>query len=193
MKDVHFKMAPRYEEFDGNGNPLAMRLIKSLYGLRQTLISWVDKHLLEIGFKIVKPNLCVYTYSEGKHLIILTLYVDEFLLLGKDLTMPRGIIEKLMGRFPMTGMGDASLVLGVGVIRYRRKGTVTISQEKYTNSFLERYGMANCNPAYTLVVGKEVSLNQQAEKLLGRENRYHFKAITLPVIYLAQMTRYDIM
>ena len=34
----------------------------------------------------------------------------------------------------MTGMGDVSLVLGMGVTRDREKGAVIITQEKYTKS-----------------------------------------------------------
>ena len=35
-EEVYVKMAPGYEEFDANGTPMAMRLNKSLYGLRQS-------------------------------------------------------------------------------------------------------------------------------------------------------------
>ena len=42
-------------------------------------------------------------------------------------------------------MGDVSLVLlGMGVTRDREKRTITITQEKYTKSPLEQYGMVNC-------------------------------------------------
>ena len=90
-------------------------------------------------------------------------------------------------------MGDVSLVLGIGVTRDREKGAVTISQGNYTKSILERYGMENCNPAHTPGVGKEFSLDQPAEKFLSKEDKQRFQAITGSVMYLAQVTRYDIM
>ena len=40
----------------------------------------------------------------------------------------------------MTDLGDVSLVLGMGVIRDRLKGTVTITQDNDIKSLLERYG-----------------------------------------------------
>ena len=46
------------------------------------------------------------------------------------------------------------LVLEMEVTRDRTKGTVTITQENYVKSLVERYGMGNCNPAYTPGVGK---------------------------------------
>ena len=195
-EEVYVKMAPGYEEFDENGVPMVMRLLKSLYGLRQSPTNWwntIDEHLVEIGFKSLKSDPCVYTYSEGGDIIILTLYVDDVLLLGKDLTVLRRIKQKLMSRFSMTDMGDVSLVLGMGVTRDREKGTVTITQENYTKSLLERYGMANCNPAYTPGVGKELSLDQPEEGLLSKEEKQRFQAITGSVMYLGQVTRYDIL
>ena len=97
-----------------------------------------------------------------------------------------------MGRFSMTDMGDVSLVLGMKVTRDRTKGTVTITQENYVKSLLERYGMGNCNPAHTPCVGKQLSLDQPEENLLNKEDKRRFQAITGSVMYLGQVTRYDI-
>ena len=48
-----------------------------------------------------------------------------------------------MDQFKMTDMGDVSLVLGMQVTRDRQGETLTISQENYTKSILERLGMAD--------------------------------------------------
>ena len=110
-----------------------MRPLKSLYGLRQSPTNWwdtIDKHLVEIAFKSLKSDPCVYTYSDCGAIYMLTLYVDDVLLLGKDVLMLRRMKQKLVSRFSMTDMGDVSLVLGMGVTRDRGEGTVTITQEK---------------------------------------------------------------
>ena len=92
----------------------------------------------------------------------------------------------------MMDIGDVSLVLGMGVTRDREKGTVTITQEQYTKSLLERYGMASCNSTYTPRVGKELSLDQPEESLLSKEEKQRFQAITGSVMYLGHVTRYGI-
>ena len=151
-EEVYVKMAPGYEEFSNDGVPMVIRLLKSLYGLRQSPRCWVgtvDKHVAEIGFKSLKSDLCVYIYTEGGAIYVLTLYVDEVLLLGKDRKVVERIKRKLVGRFSMTHMGDVLLVFGMEVTRDRTKGTITITQENYVKSLLERYGMGNCNPAHT--------------------------------------------
>ena len=114
----------------------------------------VDERVVEIGFKSLKSDPCVYIYSEGDAIYVLALYVDDALLLGKDRKVLERSKRKLMGRFSMTDMGDVSSVFGMEVTRDRTKGTVTITQENYVKSLLERYGMGNCNPAHTPGVGK---------------------------------------
>ena len=134
-----------------------MRLPKSLYGLRQSPRCWygaVGEHVVEISFKSLESDPCVCIYSEGGAIYVLTLNVDKVLLPGEDRKMLERIKWKLMGHFSMADMGDVSFVLGMEVIRDRTKGTVTITQENCVKCLLERYGMGNCNLAYTPGVGK---------------------------------------
>ena len=159
-EEVYVKMTPGYEEFNNDGVPMVVRLLKNIYGLRQSPRCWygtVDEHVVEIDFKSLKSDPCVYIYSEGGAIYVSILYVDDILLLGRDRKVLERIKRKLMGRFSMTDMGDVSLVLGMEVTHDRTKGTVTITQENYVKSLLERYGMENCNPACTPGVGKELS------------------------------------
>ena len=53
--------------------------------------------------------------------------------------------------------------------------------------------MEGCNSAYTPGVGPELSLNQLQEKLLNEEEKRWYQGITGAVMYLAQITRYDIL
>ena len=73
-----------------------------------------------------------------------------------------------------------------------KKGTITISQKDYTETAIQRCGMEGYNSAYTPGVGPEASLNQLEEKLLNEE-KWHYQAITGAAMYLAQVTRYDIL
>ena len=73
-----------------------------------------------------------------------------------------------------------------------KKGAI-IRGKDYTEAAIQRYGMEDCNFKYTPgVVGPELSLNQLEEKLLNEEKR-RYQGTTGAVIYLAQITRYDIL
>ena len=54
-----------------------------------------------------------------------------------------------MEKFKMSDMDDLSLVFGVQITRDREKNTLTISQEEYSKSILQRFGIANCKPVDT--------------------------------------------
>ena len=70
-EEVYVKMAPGYEELSNDGVPMVMRLLKSLFGLRQSPRCWygtVDEPVVEIGFKSLKSDPCVYIYRGWRHL-----------------------------------------------------------------------------------------------------------------------------
>lgn len=106
-EEVYVKMAPGFETTTEEGIPLVMMLLKSLYGLRESPRNWfgtIDGHLKETGFTPLKSNPCVCIYSFGGKLVILTLYLDDFLLLGGTIGVLNTLKGKLTGRFAMTDM-----------------------------------------------------------------------------------------
>ena len=107
-------------------------------------INTIDPVLVEIGFVPLKSDTCVYVYNRDGVKIILTLYVDDLLLTGNNEDAISMVKSKLTQRFKMTDMGEASLVLGIEIKRNRELGTLTISQQEYTKSILERFGMSGC-------------------------------------------------
>ena len=52
--------------------------------------------------------------------------------------------------------------------------------------------MGNCSPTMTPGVGSELSLDQPEEKLLNKEDKKRFHAITGSVMYLGLVVRYVI-
>ena len=61
---------------------------------------------------------------------------------------------------------------------------MTITQDNYTKSLLERYGMGKCNLRYTPDAGSDLFLDQPEEKLSNKEDTQRFQAITDNVMYL---------
>ena len=125
--------------------------------------------------------------------MILTLYMDDFLIVDVSIEVIEMTKKKLMDKFKMKNMGHVSLVLGMQVTRDRENGTLTISQEKRTKSILDRFGMADCNLASTPGYGSELSTKHPADTLLNEEETQRYQAITGSVRCLAQALRYDIM
>ena len=177
------------------GEVMVYKLQRSLYGLAQSPVLWYDTIngvLMVIGFRLTQSDPCVYTHGSGVTLVILTLYVDDILITGKDPTLVEKKKKELKERFEMTDMGEVSHILGMEVTRDYDEGRLAITQTAYTNNILKRFGMQEANAAHTPGYGPELSVEQPEDKLLGAEATKLYQSITVSLFYLAQCTRYDL-
>ena len=124
-EEVFVNMAPGYERNNESGVPFVMKPKESLYGLRQSPKNWfstINHHLGKIEFRSLKSDPCVYVYEDENGSAILTLYVDDVLLLGANKQLLENLKKQLIDRFEMTSMGNLSKVPGVSVTRDRDEG-----------------------------------------------------------------------
>ena len=100
-EEVYVKMAPVYETYDKSRVPFVMKLKKSLYGFRQSPKNWfgtMDDNLSSIGFRSFKSDPCVYGLKDKTGTAILTLFVDDILLLGNNKQLLGKLNKQLMDR-----------------------------------------------------------------------------------------------
>lgn len=94
--------------------------------------------LIQLGFMPLKSDYCMYIYNHNNTVVIITLCVNDLLVIGGNIEAIEEIKKKLMEQFQMSDLGDMSLVLGMQVTRDRKPGTLTITQADYTKSLLAR-------------------------------------------------------
>ena len=153
----------------------------------------MDDHLSNIAFRSFKLDPCVYVFEDKTGTAILTLYVDDMLLLGNNKQLLGKLKKQLVERFEMTDLRDVSKSLGINATRDKENGTITIDQKNHTEDILERYGMTNCNVAFTPSVEPEISLDQPADRLLDEQGKQRYQSIAGALMYLVQVSRYDIL
>ena len=129
----------------------------------------MDDHLSNIGFRSLMSDSCVYVFEDKTGTAALTLHVNDILLLGNNKQLLGKLKNQLMDRFEMMDLGDMSKVLCMSVTQDRENRTIAIEQKYYTEDILERYGMTNCNVAFTSGVEPEISLDRPADRLLGKQ------------------------
>ena len=144
------------------------------------------------GFKPKQSDPSGYTHGSGVTLVILTFYVDDILITGKDPTLVKQKKKERKERFEMTDMGEVSRVLGMEVTCDYDEGTIAITQKAYVDNILERFGIQDANAAHTPGYGPELSAEQPEDKLLGAGATKLCQSITGSLVYLAQCTRYDL-
>ena len=129
---------------------LVCKLKKSLYGLKQSPRCWykeLSTHLESTGFKQSRADPCVfYKWSSG-NLTVISVYVDDLILLADLVHEMLDVKEKLSQRFRMKDLGDLNYCLGIGVSQ--GDGCIQLQQRQYIINLLHRFELADAHPVGT--------------------------------------------
>ena len=93
----------------------------------------------------------MYIKCSKNYFIILSLYIDDILIVGNDKKLIDVTKRWLSSNFEMKDMGEANYVLGVKILKDRSKRLLGLSQETYIKKMLKHYHMHDCKPMDTLV------------------------------------------
>ena len=73
--------------------------------------------ILEDGFTMMEDDHCMYIKRSNNYFIILSLYVDDILIVGNDKKLIDVTKKWLSSNFEMKDMGEANYVLGIKILR----------------------------------------------------------------------------
>ena len=128
------------------------KLNKGLYGLKQAARCWnetLDKHLIDSGFVKGSADSCIYVKVLDKSFVIMAVYVDDIIPVSNDSTLLAAEKAAICQQFEMEDNGPIDYFLGMYIKRDRDKRILSISQPKYINDVLVRFGMSDCKPVAT--------------------------------------------
>ncbi|KAL2608964.1 hypothetical protein R1flu_027537 [Riccia fluitans] len=112
---------------------LVCRLLKSLYGLKQSPRQWnkqFDDFMMLQGFTRSVEDPCVYlnrVSNDVFSLIILILYVDDMLIVAKDKLEMEKLKALLSAEFSMKDLGAAKRILGMEIHRDMKGGRLWLT------------------------------------------------------------------
>jgi len=130
----------------------ACRLVKAIYGLRQSPCAWYQKiqpFFIEHKFVPSAQDFSLYI-NYGRRLLVLV-YVDDLVLAAAELKENLWIKTALAKAFEMTDLGELKTFLGLEISRERNQRLLTLHQTKYINKILQRHRMEDTRPIYTLL------------------------------------------
>ena len=174
------------------------KLKRSIYGLKQSARCWnqtLDNFLIKNGYRKSNADSCLYVKSVKQDngrisFVILAVYVDDIIPVSNDLEMLNAEKELLRNEFQLVDQGELHFVLGMSIKRDRAKKTLFISQEKYLEGVINRFGMQDCNPVSTpLETGKTFQKRADDEEPCNKET--YQQAIGC-LTYVSTSTRPDI-
>lgn len=179
-----------------DGVRVALRLHKTLYGLKQAGREWnklLDNTLCSAGFKNYLAELCLYIKRMSTSWVLVAVYVDDLAWISNDEAMLRDCQGVLGARFTVTDLGTLSWFLGMAI--KRTPGTVTIDQTAYIADALIKFGMDSCK-----ALTSPIDVSERLTKDMAPANDDERAAmVTVPyrsavgtLMYLAISTRPDI-
>ena len=137
-EEGHIKMPEGYQLFyptDQNAEGIA-RLIKTLYGLRQSPRAWfkvLDQLFRSKGFSRSNEDSSLYISGD----LIILIFVDDIVLFSKSKEAIREARGGLSEAFKMVDLGSLKLFLGMQIDRNRGERKMFVGQERYTTKVLE--------------------------------------------------------
>ncbi|QRW07704.1 Copia-like polyprotein/retrotransposon [Ceratobasidium sp. AG-Ba] len=147
-EEIFMEQPPGFSE----GAMSVWKLNKAIYGLKQAARAFYLclKAILEnIGFHRCDTDHSVFWLREGDELAIILGHVDDMLLAGTSTAFLEKIKSKIAESLEIVDLGEAKMFVGIEIERDRSAGTLKISQRRYINDILARFGMSDCKTCDT--------------------------------------------
>jgi len=187
-EEVYVRPPPGYEHVVPKGKIL--KLLRAVYGLKQSPRAW--NHTLDLFLRKqanmtrLKSDQCIYVSKDGT--LIIAIYVDDLLIISKDMDKINKVKDKLSSRFKMSDLGELSWYLGMRVTRTPDR--ITLDQQTYTTKILERFDMQNAHSQSTpLAAGADKKLVSSPD---DEPTNAPYRELVGSLLYLALTTRPDI-
>ena len=107
-----------------------------------------------MGYKCTEADHAVFTCLDLS-ISIIALYIDDITMVSRNLKEIEGDKAALRRRYEMTDLRELSWILGICITCDRLAGTISLSQEKFADEVLERFGKTRLRPISTPVLPNE--------------------------------------
>ena len=128
------------------------KLVKSVYGLRQApkiFNDFLNAVLIEMGYKRLRSDECVYVLRQGKELSIVGLHVDDLLVAVSKRELFEALKAGLRKVVEIKDLGHTKTCLGLQINQDVNTGNVTVRQSAFVEEILAMAGMSECAPVGT--------------------------------------------
>ncbi|RVW79299.1 Retrovirus-related Pol polyprotein from transposon TNT 1-94 [Vitis vinifera] len=122
------------------------KLKKSLYGLKQAprqLYKKFESVMGEQGYRKTTSDHYVFVQKfSDDDFVILLLYVDDILIVGRNVSRIDNLKKQLSKSFAMKDLGPVKRILGIRIERDRASKKLCMLQEQYIEKVLARFNMS---------------------------------------------------
>jgi hypothetical protein len=147
-KEVYVEQPPNFEDSEYPNH--VYKLSKALYGLKQAPRAWYEclrDFLITNGFKVGKVDPTLFTKTIANDLFVCQIYVDDIIFGSTNKPTCEEFSRIMIQKFEMSMIGELKYFLGFQV-KQLQEGTF-ISQTKYIQDILTKFGMKDAKPIKT--------------------------------------------
>ena len=178
----------------------ALKLKKSLYGLKQSGLNWnkcITKYLEAIGFKKLSADNCVFILNPAApNMIVIVLYVDDMIIASKLLSDIQNLKDKIKSKFNIDDLGEMKYYLGLQIMQDLSKGVIKLTQAAYIKKLALKYKVDKCKVVSTPLPMDfrfdEEEINQLNDEQLNYVRNFPIREIIGSINFIASGTRMDI-
>lgn len=196
--EVYMRQPEGYEKTGPNGEHWVCRLIKGLYGLKQSGRLWYHKlgeTLEEIGFTQIKSGPSIYIWEHDGVRVILPVFVDDVTLVSSSKSKIAQVKKLLAKKFKVKDLGPISYLLGIQIDYDRNARCIQLHQPQYILDMLSKFNLSDCKPVHTpMDPGTQLSREQcpSTDEETSEMKKIPYMNAVGALMYLAIASRPDI-
>jgi hypothetical protein len=187
-EEVYVEQPPSFED-DRYPNHV-YKLSKALYGLKEAPREWYEclrDFLMSNAFMVGKVDPTLFTKTCNGDLFVCQIYADDIIFGSTNQKSCEEFSRVMMQKFEMSMMGELTYFLGFQVKQL--KDDTFISQTKYTQDLLKRFGMKDAKPMKTpMGTDGHIDLNKEGKSI----DQKAYRSMIGSLLYLCA-SRQDIM
>jgi chaperone required for assembly of F1-ATPase len=186
-EEIYMELPPGTGLENGSGT-VKVRLLKTLYGLKQAGCGWYRIHtsaLLQLDFKVSAVDPCLFYHSPRDMWVYV--YVDDDLVCVHNQEDFDWLVKGLSQHFTVGSATTAEHYLGIRI--QQQAGCIKLDQQAAIEDLLARYGLDQAKPVATPAVPNS-KLMPCAQEQPATSAPY--RSLVGALLYLGMHTRPDI-
>jgi len=188
------KFDPSAAEYLTDKGDLYLLLLRYIYGLKQSPLKF-QEHLREVlvtaGYEACDHDECILIKRVGDEVSILSTHVDDIFQISNSDDLIDALRTVLIEVYQDVVFHDkADAYLGMSILQSEDRSTISLSQTGLIQKLLDEHLADNVSPLSTPATPDLFSLDETSPRL---EDNRHFLSIVMSLMYLARLTRPDIL
>lgn len=187
-EDIYMHQPEGYND----GSSRVCKLVKSLYGLKQSPRCWNKKFtdfVRSYGLKESDADPCLFVSSKPGHKLVLGIFVDDGLLAAEKEEDIEVFLKGMSDTFKIRS-GPLKHYLGMEI--EKKIGSIFIHQMNHAERLVAKFHQESCNPVTVPITKGQLGVDRDNAEELSPDLRVQYRATVGGLLYMAICTRPDI-